>query len=111
MVKFYGSKSLSLPTNLTVIYKKAVKIFYFRHNEEFRGKNFASKFLESDKLPPEVEKKFSKLEKMAFQGIKEGRLVFEGHEVRGMEDNALFHRLPDRRPDTFEREEKFCSIH
>ena len=111
MVKFYGSKSLSLPTNLTVIYKKAVKIFYFRHNEEFRGKNFDSKFLESDKLPPEVEKKFSKLEKMAFQGIKEGRLVFEGHEVRGMEDNALFHRLPDRRPDTFEREEKFCFIH
>nr|XP_058959174.1 NACHT, LRR and PYD domains-containing protein 5-like [Pocillopora verrucosa] len=111
MVKFYGSKSLSLPTNLTVIYKKAVKIFYFRHNEEFRGKNFASKFLESDKLPPEVEKKFSKLEKMAFQGIKEGRLVFEGHEVRGMEDNALFHRLPDRRPDTFEREEQFCFIH
>ena len=111
MVKFYGSKSLSLPTNLTVIYKKAVKIFYFRHNEEFRGKYFDSKFLESDKLPPEVEKKFSKLEKMAFQGIKEGRLVFEGHEVRGMEDNALFHRLPDRRPDTFEREEKFCFIH
>ena len=111
MVKFYGSKSLSLPTNLTVIYKKAVKIFYFRHNEEFRGKNFDSKFLESDKLPPEVEKKFSKLEKMAFEGIKEGRLVFEGHEVRGMEDNALFHRLPDRRPDTFEREEQFCFIH
>ena len=111
MVKFYGSKSLSLPTNLTVIYKKAVKIFYFRHNEEFRGKYFDSKFLESDKLPPEVEKKFSKLEKMAFQGIKEGRLVFEGHEVRGMEDNALFHRLPDRRPDTFEHEEKFCFIH
>ena len=111
MVKFYSSKSLSLPTNLTLIYKKAVKIFYFRHNEEFRGKYFASKFLESDKLPPEVEKKFSKLEKMAFEGIKEGRLVFEGHEVRGMEDNALFHRLPDRRPDTFEREEQFCFIH
>ena len=111
MVKFYGSKSLSLPKNLTVIYKKAVKIFYFRHNEEFRGKNFASKFLESDKLPPEVEKKFSKLEKLAFEGIKEGRLVFGRKEVGGMEDSALFHRLPDRQPDAFEREEQFCFIH
>ena len=111
MVKFYGSKSLSLPKNLTVIYKKAVKIFYFRHNEEFRGKNFASKFLESDKLPPEVEKKFSQLEKLAFEGIKEGRLVFGRKEVGGMEDSALFHRLPDRQPDAFEREEQFCFIH
>ncbi|XP_066028445.1 NACHT, LRR and PYD domains-containing protein 3-like [Pocillopora verrucosa] len=111
MVKFYASKSLSLPKNLTVIYKKAVKIFYFRHNEEFRGKNFASKFLESDKLPPEVEKKFSQLEKLAFEGIKEGRLVFGRKEVGGMEDSALFHRLPDRQPDAFEREEQFCFIH
>ena len=110
MVKFYGSKSLSLPTKLTDIYKKAVKIFYLRHNEEFRGKNFTREDFESDKLPPNVEKKFEKLEKMAFEGIKEGRLVFGGNEVRGLEGSALFHRLPDRETAASKREQ-FCFIH
>ena len=111
MVKFYGSKSLSLPTKLTDIYKKAVKIFYLRHNEEFRGKNFTREDFESDNLPPNVEKKFQKLEKMAFEGIKEGRLVFGGNEVRGLEGSALFHRLPDRETTASKREQQFCFIH
>ena len=111
MVKFYGSKSLSLPTKLTDIYKKAVKIFYLRHNEEFRGKNFTREDFESDNLPPNVEKKFEKLEKMAFEGIKEGRLVFGGNEVRGLEGSALFHRLPDRETTPLKREQQFCFIH
>ena len=111
MAKFYGSKSLSLPTKLTDIYKKAVKIFYLRHNEEFRGKNFTREDFESDNLPPNVEKKFEKLEKMAFEGIKEGRLVFGGNEVRGLEGSALFHRLPDRETTPLKREQQFCFIH
>ena len=111
MAKFYGSKSLSLPTKLTDIYKKAVKIFYFRHNEEFRGKNFTREDFESDKLPSNVEKKFEKLEKMAFEGIKEGRLVFGENEVRGLEGSALFHRLPDRETTPLKREQQFCFIH
>ena len=111
MVKFYGSESLSLPTKLTDIYKKAVKIFYLRHNEEFRGKNFTREDFESDNLPPNVEKKFEKLEKMAFEGIKEGRLVFGGNEVRGLEGSALFHRLPDRETTPLKREQQFCFIH
>ena len=48
---------------------------------------------------------------MAFEGIKEGRLIFGGNEVRGMEDSALFNRLPDRELDPFHREEQFCFIH
>ena len=111
MARFYGSKRLSLPTKLTDIYKKAVKIFYLRHNEEFRGKNFTREDFESDNLPPNVEKKFEKLEKMAFEGIKEGRLVFGGNEVRGLEGSALFHRLPDRETTPLKREQQFCFIH
>ena len=99
MVKFYGSKDLNLPTSLTAIYKRAVKIFYLRHNEEFRDEHFTRKDFESDELPREEEKKLEKLEKLAFEGIKEGRLIFGANEVRGMEDSALFHRLPDREPD------------
>ena len=111
MVKFYGSKSLSLPTKLTDIYKKAVKIFYLRHNEEIRDEDFTREDFESDDLPLEVEKKFEKLEKMAFEGIRDGKLIFGGNEVRGMEGSALFHRLPDRETAPLKREQQFCFIH
>ena len=62
-------------------------------------------------MPPEEEKKLEKLEKLAFEGIKEGRLIFGANEVRGMEDSALFHRLPDREVDSFSSEGQFCFIH
>ena len=111
MVKFHASKGLNLPTSLTGIYKRAVKIFYLRHSEECRNKPFTRKDFESDDLPPEEEKKLEKLEKLAFEGIKEGRLIFGANEVRGMEDSALFHRLPDREVDSFSSEGQFCFIH
>ena len=110
-VKLFGSESLNLPTRFTDIYKKAVKIFYLRHNEEFRNKYFTPKNFESNDFPPKEEKKFEKLEKMAFEGIKEGRLIFGGNEVRGMEDSALFYRLPDREPDPFNNKGQFRFIH
>nr|XP_058940057.1 NACHT, LRR and PYD domains-containing protein 3-like [Pocillopora verrucosa] len=111
MVKFYGSKGLNLPTSLTAIYKRAVKIFYLRHNEDFRDKHFTCEDFKSDELPREEEKKLEKLEKLAFEGIKEGKLIFGANEVRGMEDSALFHRLPDRELDWLKSEEQFCFIH
>ena len=111
MVKFYTPRGLNLPTSLTGIYKRAVKIFYLRHNEEFRYEPFTRKDFESDELPREEEKKLEKLEKLAFEGIKEGRLIFGANEVRGMEDSALFHRLPDRELDWLKSEGQFCFIH
>ena len=111
MVKFHASRRLDLPTSLTGIYKRAVKIFYLRHNEEFRNEHFTDEDFESDELPREEEKKLEKLEKLAFEGIKEGRLIFGANEVRGMEDSALFHRLPDREVDSFSSEGQFCFIH
>ena len=111
MVKLFGSESLNLPTRFTDIYKKAVKIFYLRHNEEFRNKHFTRENFESNDFPPKEEKKFEKLEKMAFEGIKEGRLIFKGNELRGMEDSGLFYRLPDRGLDPFNKKGQFRFIH
>ena len=111
MVKFHAPRGLDLPTSLTGIYKRAVKIFYLRHNEDFRDKHFTRKDFESDELAPEEEKRLKKLQKLAFEGIKEGRLIFGANEVRGMEDSALFHRLPDREVDSFSSEGQFCFIH
>ena len=111
MVKFHAPRGLNLPTSLTGIYKRAVKIFYLRHNEEFRDEHFTRKDFESDELPREEEKKLEKLEKLAFEGIKEGKLIFGANEVRGMENSALFHRLPDREVDWLKSEGQFCFIH
>ncbi|XP_022788614.1 NACHT, LRR and PYD domains-containing protein 3-like [Stylophora pistillata] len=109
--QFESSASDTLPSKLTKIYKIALRVFYFKHTKEFRDKRFTRQRLLSDKLPTEVENKFETLGRVAYEGIKEGKLVLEGNEVTGMEDSALFHRLPDRQTDAFEYKPQFCFIH
>ena len=104
------SSAVTLPSELTKIYKIAVKVFYFKRTEEFCDKHFSREYLKSDELPS-MKKKFEKLEGVAFEGIEEGKLIFGGKEVRGMEDSTLFHRLPDRRIDALKHEKQFCFIH
>ena len=102
-----SSADVTLPSKLTLIYNIAVKVFYFKHTIEFCNISFP---LEHN-LPDQVLEKFEKLGKVAFDGIKEGKLIFGGHEVSGMKDSALFHRLPDRKTDAINREPQFCFIH
>ena len=106
----------SLPTKLTKIYSTALKIFYFRHNdnyrmsEEARDQLFLKPFHE---LPTDCKKEFQKLGKLAFDGIKEGRLLFTSEEVEGLEDCGLLHRLPDLPSQEGLDEDKaqYCFIH
>ena len=102
-----SSADVTLPSKLTLIYNIAVKVFYFKHTIELCNILFP---LEHN-LPDQVLEKFEKLGKVAFDGIKEGKLIFGGHEVSGMKDSALFHRLPDRKTDKLNREPQFCFIH
>ena len=102
-----SSDDVTLPAKLTSIYKIAVKVFYFKHTMELCDISFP---LEHN-LPNQVLKKFEKLGRVAFEGIKEGKLILGGHEVSGVEDSALFHRLPDRKTDELYREPQFCFIH
>ena len=106
-----SSDSVTLPSKLTKIYKTAVKLFYFNHTIEFRDQHFNRENNLSDNLPWAVEEKFKKLGRVAFEGIKEGKLILGGNEVRGMGDSALFHRLPDRYTAGSRCEEQFCFIH
>ena len=106
----------SLPTKLTKIYSTALKIFYFRHNdnyrmsEEARDQLFLKPFHE---LPTECKKEFQRLGKIAFDGIKEGRLLFTSEEVKELEDCGLLHRLPDLPSQEGLDEDKaqYCFIH
>ncbi|CAH3042752.1 unnamed protein product [Pocillopora meandrina] len=111
ILQFESSAVVTLPSKLTKIYKIAVKLFYFRHTKEFHDTDITREHFESDELSSDVEEKFEKLGRVAFEGIKEGKLILEGNEVRGMEDNALFHRLPDSKTSALKLERQFCFIH
>ncbi|XP_067029392.1 NLR family CARD domain-containing protein 3-like isoform X2 [Acropora muricata] len=91
-----------LPVKITEIYSISVKIFFYKH---CRGKYSCSKtdlgcymYKRFDELQPENDEVFKKLGKIAFDGIKSGKLVFESHEVSELEDCGLLHRLPDMKP-------------
>ena len=89
-----------------------MKVFYVKSTKDFCDKCFTREDFESDYLPPDVEKKFKNLARVAFEGIKEGKLIHGGNEVRGMEDSPLFHRLPDRQTSALQTSERqFCFIH
>ena len=105
-----------LPTKLTKIYSIAVKIFFFRHNNKYRFSPNASDqyiFIEFRELPSPVRHVFMRLGEIAFNGIKEERLIFGSREVHGLEDSGLLHRLPDRAgPTPLEPSEaQFCFTH
>ena len=112
VLQFYTKKGndligVGLPTKLTEIYKQAVKLFYFRHNEQYRGECLSREEIESDKFPPE----FKLLGEVAFNGVKEGRLVFGKSEVHGLENSSLFHQMPDHQIGPFKHESQFCFMH
>ncbi|XP_044167303.1 uncharacterized protein LOC122951337 [Acropora millepora] len=106
-----------LPVKITEIYSISVKIFFYKHS---RGKYSCSKtylgcymYKRFDELQPENDEVFKKLGKIAFDGIKSGKLVFESHEVSGLEDCGLLHRLPDMKPRklTHPSRAQYCFTH
>ena len=111
IIQFERSDSVTLPSKLTTIYETAVKVFYFKHTKEFCDIQITHEDFLSHDLPSAVEKKFEKLGRVAFEGVKEGKLILGGNKVRGMEDSALFYRLPNRRNAALKAEQQFCFIH
>ena len=102
-----------LPTTLTKIYSIAVKYFYFRHGHSERVSTVEDNFLDPfKKLSSPVQLEFTRLGKIAFDGINGGKLIFESAEVNNLESNGLFHRLPDTRDNPLaERREQYCFMH
>ena len=121
MLQNFGSNSIhgltSLPTKLTDIYSFAVKLMFFRHSDRYRNKTDVQDeiFKKIDELAEDVKGDFKKLGRVAFKGIKEGRLTFESDEVTNLEDCGLLHRLPDLKPEAKRSLEKpkvqYCFQH
>ena len=106
-----GLTGVGLPTKLTDIYQISMKLFFFRHDEH-RDTDLRREDINSKHLPPEVEKRIKPLTKLAFDGLTEKRLIFGRKEVsEDLVDSALFHRLPDHKPDVFTNEAQYCFIH
>ena len=109
----------ALPTKMTDIYKMTIKMFLFNHNRE----GFSLKQLERlksthmyepfDKFPEKLQKIFTSLGEIAFNGIEQERLLFESSEVSGLEDCGLLHKLPDLKPKALGDPPKpqFCFTH
>ena len=104
-----------LPTKITEIYSVAIKIFYFcydddryRHHKD-KGRDFYLKPFKE--LPEAVTRVFSRLGEIAFNGIQQGRLVFESQEVNDLEKNGLFQRLPDTSSGLKEGKAQYCFLH
>ena len=58
-----------------------------------------------------MQKLFKRLGEISFQGIIEGRLIFESGEVDDQENNGLFHRLPDSFSGLTEGRAQYCFLH
>ena len=104
-----------LPTKLTEIYSIAIRMFYFsyddeqyRHNKAKGQQYFLKPF---NKLPSSVQTVFKRLGKIAFDGIKGGRLIFESGEVGDLESNGFFHRLRDSFSGLTEGRAQYCFLH
>ncbi|KAJ7375057.1 positive regulation of MHC class I biosynthetic process [Desmophyllum pertusum] len=71
VLMFYSGSDLTgvgLPTKITQIYKKATKLFFYKHNKKFRDIPHSREEIESDDLPPEMEEEFKRLGEIAFMG-------------------------------------------
>ena len=105
----------SLPTRLTEIYSVAIKMFYFCYdNNQYRhdkaeGQPFILKKFKE--LSSDVQDVFARLGKIALDGIRKGKLIFESHEVENLASNDLFHRLPDSSSGLTERRAQYCFMH
>ena len=108
---------LQLPRRMTEIYSMTVKIFFYKHNRDDKYScsktDLGTYMYKPFKQHPENEMVFKRLGKIAFNGIKQGKLIFQSSEVDGLEDCGLLHRLPDAKPRSLSEQPKaqYCFLH
>ena len=103
---------MALPSTLTKVYKGALKLFIFKHHSEFKGKPLTEDFLMGNvDFPDTVEVTLNKAGALAIKGLEQGQLVFDSHEVQGIEDCGLFNRMPNRKVSRFKFKSQYCFVH
>ena len=101
-----------LPSTSTEVYKEAVRLFIFKHHPKFQGKTLTQDFLVgNDDFPDTVRLTLNRAGALAKKGIEDGTLVFDSHEVQGMENCGLFNRMPNKKGSDFQYEAQYCFLH
>ena len=107
-----NSTDMALPSTSTQVYKEALKLFIFKHHSEFKGQPLTEDFLMGNvDFPDPVEKTLIKAGALAIEGIEQGRLVFDSHEVQGIEKCGLFNRMPNRKVSSSKFKSQYCFLH
>ena len=107
-----NSTDMALPSTSTQVYKDALKLFIFKHHSEFKGQPLTEDFLMRNiDFPDPVEKTLIKAGALAVEGIEQGRLVFDSHEVQGIEKCGLFNRMPNRKVSSSKFKSQYCFLH
>ena len=107
-----NSTDMALPSTSTQVYKEALKLFIFKHHSEFKGKPLREDLLIGNvDFPDPVEKTLIKAGALAVEGIEQGRLVFDSHEVQGIEKCGLFNRMPNRKVSSSKFKSQYCFLH
>ena len=107
-----NSTDMALPSTSTQVYKEALKLFIFKHHSEFKGQPLTEDFLMANvDFPDPVEKTLIKAGALAIEGIEQGRLVFDSHEVQGIEKCGLFNRMPNRKESSSKFKSQYCFLH
>ena len=89
------SRGVSMPTSLTELYQRALRILIIKHNPEYHDKIIKRNWLNSDQhLSDAAKDSLNRLEQLAFNGMEENRLLFNSDEVEGIENCGLLHKLP-----------------
>ncbi|CAH3045820.1 unnamed protein product [Pocillopora meandrina] len=107
-----NSTDMALPSTSTQVYKEALKLFIFKHHSEFKGKPLTEDFLMGNvDFPDPVEKTLIKAGALAKEGIEQQQLVFDSHEVQGIEKCGLFNRMPNRKVSSSKFKSQYCFLH
>ena len=98
----------NVPTTITELYKKAIKILLYRHNSKYKDKPIPKDYIIA-KLPENLQNDLDKLKEIARDGMTNEQLIFEfesGEEfVDDLSNCGLFNKLEDKRHNMF------CFLH
>ncbi|XP_028391763.1 NACHT, LRR and PYD domains-containing protein 12-like [Dendronephthya gigantea] len=94
----------NIPKTITELYKRAIKILLFKHNSKYRNKPVDKDYLTA-KLPEQFQGDLDKLKRIARNGMKKNKLVFEfessDKSMAGLSDSGVFNQLKDKRRNIF----------
>ena len=96
----------SIPRTITEMYKRAINILLYKHNPKYKKKQVPKDYLIVKKLPKELQEDLDKLKKIAWDGMKEDKLVFEFESggkfmAADLPDCGVFNQLEDKRQNVF----------